>query len=373
MADYSFLFWAPLVSAVIWFAVAAYQVLEERYRTWTEVFFLALCMGVGAYGLSDASFFSSPSKDMAREAAIASLTSLTFTGFFAFLYGMTLHGRFRRAFLLGLLPTAFFVATFPLPGAMFTDFSSLSGKGAPYVPVYNVPWFGAWVLVTGVLAAVGVWGLYRTSREVRALNPKLARRLYAILGGFLIAVALATATNALEGLLDIPLPPMFSTTLALPGVLVFFAVSPTSVQRLNAALLRRKAATYTIKGVFLTYTDGTVIGSRIAPGEQMIDADSFSATLDVIQNFMHTSFPTLRGKWLQSIRHGDYTLVMERGRRAYVTVVLQGEENDQLRRLMLHHLNAFETRNRDVLEDWRGAAKDAAGVDEMLASLIAGE
>jgi hypothetical protein len=106
------------------------------------------------------------------------------------------------------------------------------------------------------------------------------------------------------------------------------------------------------------------------PEEEMIDADSFSATLDVIQNFMRTSFPTLRGKWLQSIRHGDYTLVMERGRYAYVTLVLGGQENDQLRRQVIHHLEGFEEKNLDVLANWRGMAKDAVGVDEVLNALL---
>ncbi len=371
MVDYAFLAWAPLVSAVVWFTMAAYQVLQERYRTWTEVFFLALCLSAGAYGLSDAVFFSAPIVGSAKAAAVASLTSLTFGAFFIFLYGMTLHNRFRRGLLLGLLPTAFFVVTFP--ERMFAGFASLSGGGAPYVPVYDPLWFAGWVLSITVLAGLGVWGLYRTFREVRALNAQLAGRLYAILWGLVIAAGLGVATNAVPNFLGITLPPMFSTTLAIPGLLLFSAVSPTSFQRLNATLLRRKAATYAIRGVFLTYADGTVIGSRIAPEEQMVDADSFSATLDVIQNFMRTSFPMLRGKWLQSIRHGDYTLVMERGQYAYVTMVLRGEENDQLRRLMLHHLDAFEAQNRGVLEDWRGVAGDAAGVDEMLASLIAGE
>ncbi len=369
MSSYDFIFWSPLLGAAAWFAVAGYLLAQQRYRTWTEVFFIALCVSTGSYGLVDFAFFNMDNLGGARWAATASLACLTLTVFFVFLYGVSLYRRFRRLLLVALVPVAFFLLTFY--GYMFTNFTSLSGTGKPFVPDYNAPWLYAWIAVLVVLILPGLYGIFRTYLEVRRQVPHLARRILLTLVGFLIAVVVGSATNTYLAVSGNPAPPLFSTALAIPGVLIFFAVTPASSRGLNAAFLRRRRSEYDVKGAFLTFSDGTLIGSQIAPEEQMIDADSFSATLDVIQNFMRTSFPTLRGKWLKSIRHGDYTLVMERGKYAYLTLVVAGEENDQLRREMIEHLEAFEATNGPRLENWRGVAKDAEGVDTMLRALLA--
>ena len=188
--------------------------------------------------------------------------------------------------------------------------------------------------------------------------------------GPLVAFVAGSLTNPYLPVSGQPAPPLFSTFLAVPGILIFFAVTPAASTRVNEVLLRRKAAQYDAKGAFLTYSDGTLIGSQLVPEEEMIDADSFSATLDVIQNFMRTSFPTLRGKWLKSIRHGDYTLVMERGKYLCLTLVLGGAENDQLRRHMQDLLIQYERDNAATLARWRGVATDAVGTDALLSALL---
>src|SRR5437879_13857032 len=103
-----------------------------------------------------------------------------------------------------------------------------------------------------------------------------------------------------------------------------------------------QARRYSIKAVFLTFHDGTLIGAKTKPGETAIDQDLFGATLDVIQNFMRTSFPILRGKSLSSIVHGCYTLVFAKARVTYLTAVLEGEETVQFRPSMWHGLPTFE-------------------------------
>jgi hypothetical protein len=374
MTDFSFLFWAPLVSAAIWFALSAYLVYHQRYRTWTELFFIGLCALTGGYALSDAIFFRTSRVNDLPIAASASLSCLTLGSTFLVLYGMSLYGRFRRTLFLLFVPTGFFIVMFP--SQMFKGFLSLNGPlptaGPPYVPEYNQTWYLAWLGLIGVFWAIGLIQVTRTFFAVRRLTPKLARRIAAILIGFTVTFLAGFASNGLLGLSDgAGSPPLFSAFLAIPGSLIFLATTPSASRRLNDALLRRKAAQYDVKAAFLTFSDGTVIGSKVQPEENMIDADSFSATLDVISNFMRTSFPTLRGKWLKSIRHGEYTLVMERGRHAYLTLVLGGQENDQLRRQIIEGLTQFEENNWDALVNWRGMAKDARGVDDLLASLLA--
>jgi hypothetical protein len=376
----AFLTWSPLISVAVWFSISGYLIVHQQYRTWTERFFVAICLCAGAYALSDFVFFSigvpqngpfdAAANPSATFAASASLASITLAGLFLFLYGLSMASRFRRRYLLAVLPTAFFVLSFPL--VMFEGFAAPTTTSPVIAPVYRQAWLLPWLLFVGALWIIGLVGITKTFFEIRRLNPKLANRIGAILAGLAIAVVAGATTNALVAINALSLPPLFSTFLAIPGVLILFAVTPTSLRSFNDAILRRRASEYDVKGAFLTFSDGTLIGSRTAPEEEMIDADSFSATLDVIQNFMRTSFPTLRGKWLRSIRHGDYTLVMEPGRYAYLTLIISGTENDQLRRRMIEHLEDFEADNAPMLETWRGMATDAIGVDRMLDALLSG-
>lgn len=370
MTDYSFLTWSPLITAGVWLAFSAYLMVRERYRTWTEVFFLGLGVFVGGYALSDAVFFNVPRGSDPTLAASMSLACLTLASAFLFLYGMSLHGRFRLPMLLAFAPSIFFILT--IPSHMFTGFPPLPGAPTPRVPGYNGAWFVPWLVFLGATWLPGLLQITRTFLEVRQQSPRLARRIAAILFALGAALVAGVVSNGLLGLSSIaPQPPLFSTFLALPGFVIFFATTPNASRRLNEALLRRASGQYDVKGAFLTFSDGTLIGSKVQPEEEMIDADSFSATLDLISNFMRTSFPTLRGKWLKSIRHGDFTLVMERGKHVYLTLVLGGQENDQLRRQILEGLGKFEEENQEPLANWRGMAKDARGVDDLLDSMLA--
>ncbi len=372
----NYLSFSPLISLAVWLAISGYLVRHERYRTWTERFFLATCLSAGGYAASDTVFFTAgvPSSpeflfSQANLAGSASLAFITLAGLFLFLYGLSLAGRFRRILLLAAVPAAFFIIVIPF--RMFTGFAIGAGAGGLLEPDYNPPWLYPWLATVGALWLIGLIGVTKTYLEVRHQNARLASRIGWILVGLAVAVAAGAATNAVVAVGAASLPPLFSTFLAVPGILIFFAMTPSTFRNLNDAILRRHASEYDVKGAFLTFSDGTLIGSRTAPEEEMIDADSFSATLDVISNFMRTSFPTLRGKWLKSIRHGDYTLVMERGGFAYLTLVIAGTENDQLRRTMIEHLEDFERANTRQLETWRGVATDAVGVDTMLESLLA--
>src|SRR2546423_15483963 len=87
---------------------------------------------------------------------------------------------------------------------------------------------------------------------------------------------------------------------------------------------------------------------------------------------MRTSFPILRGKALSSISHGTYTLVVERARHTYLTVVLEGEETDQLRRQMRDLLLDFETTNRAVLAQWRWMPAGAKRTAHILSAFFSG-
>jgi len=199
----------------------------------------------------------------------------------------------------------------------------------------------------------------------------LAARTRGFLIVFALVIVLGLGTNGALGALRSNIPPPFSTLALVIAAATIYTLYPGSTQRISEAVRRFQSRRYSIKASFLTFEDGTLIGSKARPGETVIDQDLFGATLDVIQNFMRTSFPILRGKSLSSISHGTYTLVVERARHTYLTVVLEGEETDQLRRQMRDLLLEFETNNRAVLAQWRGMPEEAKGTDSMLSAFFA--
>jgi len=367
--------WLPLATVGVWWGLALYQVYRDRYRTWTEVFFLAGCIFVGAYAFADVLFFTSPDQVQARTAALLGFSVLTLSVCFIFLFSVVFYTRMRTGYLLAFVPAVGLIAL--VWAGLVPNLGMIQPLDSSPGAAFGPPWLGSWdktVFITWVVGVVAYAGLaayflLRTYREVADQTTKLRRRMLGLLVSTLLALALGGLTNVTRGLGNYQFLPLFSTGLVLPGIVSVLTLSPLSTERFSVAVRRWKASRYNIKAAFVIFTDGTLIGAKVRPGEKVIDEDLFGATLDVIQNFMRTSFPTLRGS-LSAIKHGDYTLVMERGRYAYLTVILQGEENDQLRRHMRDLLLGYERDNQPVLADWRGMPSEAIGTDGLLTSLL---
>ncbi len=356
----------PLASAGTWFALAGLQVYRDRIHTWTETFFLFACVFAGLYATWDWLFFTAGDADFARFAGLASMSSVIVTALFLLLFTIVYIDRMRRAywsFAVVTIGVLILVWTFALEGVT-------RGPGL-WLPVFNKL---AFLIVLVYIASYGLGGIvniYRLHKIVRNASPQLARRTRGFLIVFVLVIVLGLGTNGALGAVGSQVPPPFSTLLLIVAGATIYTLYPGSRQRISEAVRRFQSRRYSIKAAFLTYEDGTLVGAKSRPGETMIDQDLFGATLDVIQNFMRTSFPILRGKSLSSISHGDYTLVVERARHTYLTVVLEGEETDQLRRQMRDLLLDFEAENRPILAQWRGIPAEAKGTENMLTSLFA--
>ncbi len=357
----------PLATVAVWWGLAIYQVYRDRYRTWTERFFLGGCLFIGGYALSDVFFFTQDYNGAVIAAKIGfSILALGIVCFF--LFALVFYTRMRRIYLLTLAPVAVLIAAVWV--ALLGTLDSLGGnQQPPWVGRWNSTVFLAWVAVGLAYSILAAYFLLRTYREVAPQTTKLRRRMLGLLASATLALIIGGFTNIARGITGWNILPLFSTGLVLPGIVSMITLSPMSTERFSVAVRRWKASRYDIKAAFMIFTDGTLIGAKVKEGEKVIDQDLFGATLDVIQNFMRTSFPTLRGS-LSAIKHGDYTLVMERGKYAYLTIILQGEENDQLRRHMRDILLEYEHDNQPVLADWRGMPSEAIGTDTVLGSLL---
>jgi len=361
--------WLPLATAITWFALVIYQVARDRYRTWTEVFFLGAAFFAGLYALSDLLFFNAVDLRWAETAALASFTALTLSALFFMLFGVVFYTRMRRTLFLAAGPGLVLLPYVWLN--LVVGFESLEPAGGPpYVGEWDDTAYLLWAAFVLLYAVVGAVAFFLTYREVAATTPKLRGRMRGLMIAFVLMVALGSSTNLIRGIVGYRILPLFSTAMILPAAVAFLALSPMSKERLSVAVRKWKARHYDIKAAILIFEDGTLIDSKVRAGERMIDQDLFSGTLDVIQNFMRTSIPLLRGKWLRSISQGDYTLVIERVRRATLTLVLSGQETDQLRRQMRDLLLRWEDENRRVLDHWNGLPEEAVGTDALLAQFF---
>ncbi len=356
---------APLASAAAWFVLATLQVYRDRWHTWTEAFFLFCCFFAGLYAIGDFLLFYSRTYEGARLSTLISLTGLTLAVNFFLLFTLVYVDRMRRSY--GVLMAVSIAMLLLVWGRGITDIRLLSFEGQTlYVAFFDPFVFLAYLVYVVAFSVIGIWNLYRLYKIVRASSRTLARRAAGLMVTFTLVLVLGLVTNGLIGIAQLAIPPPLSTLLIFVAASAYYTLYPIGRERISEAIRMFQARRYSIKAVFLTFHDGTLIGAKTRPGETTIDQDLFGATLDVIQNFMRTSFPILRGKSLSSIVHGTYTLVIEKARMTYLTVVLEGEETDQLRRQMRDVLITFEGQNRLVLQKWQGVPSEARGTEQLL-------
>lgn len=363
----------PLAAAAGWFLVAGVQVHRDRFRTWTEVFFLFACLAAGTYAVGDWFFFNATSDASALLAAIASLASLAFAVAFFFLFTLVYLGRMRRAYWALAAPCAALLIVMPLPGVLFAGVVRPDPEGL-YIPVFNPPAFALFLGYVTAFFGLGIANLFRLYRIVRGQSRELARRTGGLVVTFSTVLVLGLATNGWLGITrSTEIPPPFSTLLIAVAGATMIVLFPGGKGRVSVAVRQWQGSRYDVKAAFLIFKDGTLIGSKSQPGEVLVDNDLLTATLDVIHNYTRTSFPMLRVKWLRSVSFGDYNLVTERVQPCYLTILLEGEESDQLRRQMRDLLREFEWRNFEILARWRGVPTDAEGVEDLLTHVIARE
>jgi hypothetical protein len=358
----------PLVTAAVWYLIVAAQVFRDRMRTATEAFFLAACFFAGTYAVSDFYFFNAPQDrpDIAANAALLSISCFTLTVVFFFLFTQVYLAKMRRLYLIALAPGILL-----LPIVWGGMLEGVTPAGSFFLPKYRFLPFTIWLLFVVVYALAGIWNLWKLHRIVRTQSPNLAKRSGGILYSFIITFFLGFATNGIIGALPNPaFPPPFSTLLAIPGVAALLTLAPIRRERISEVVRKFRSRRYELREAYLIFNDGTLIASKVRLGDAELDKDIFSATLDVIQNFMRTSFPVLKGTSLRTIEHGDYRILIERGRYCYLTVVLVGEENDLLRRQMRDALLEFESLNQQTLIRWKGVTSDAVGADETFRRLF---
>ncbi|HEY7588164.1 MAG TPA: hypothetical protein VIB49_05395 [Thermoplasmata archaeon] len=363
--------WGPVATAAVWLAVVGLQVARYPHRTLPEKFLLCTCACFVVYAGGDALVFWAPSASEAWLAEILGVSALTLSTAFFVLFGASLYGRPVRDLFLAFAPSAAMVASGPILLAAPPIAGGLGDLA--YLPRYHPLGFAFWAAYVSAYGVTGLVPLYRAYREIRLQAQLSTRRALAFVLASATGIALWIAWSATVVIPLVGAPPFFSTALVLPGIIALVASLPPTHGVVIDRLRRARARQYGVQAAFLVHKGGLLIDSRDIWGEVGVDADLFGATLDVIQSFMRTSFPFLGDPGLRSVAFGRRTLLIERGRYAYLIVVIAGQEDEILRWTLRDFLREFESRNAEVLRDWSGRPEDAEGTGDLLSALVTPE
>jgi len=356
----------PLVSAALMYAIVAVQILRDRFKTWTESFFLAGFFFAGTYALSDFLFFTAPNYERAVFAAKLSISSLTLSVLF-FLLFTTLFLRRMKDWYLGAAVPAFLFLSAVWIGMV----SGVEQTTWGWVVTYHYEIYLAWLVYIVVYIEIGILNMYRAHVAAKKMSRTIASRTLGIMFALLASLGVGLGTNAYFNAVGIDTVPLFSTVIAIPALATLLVVLPLTREKIANAAKYLASNRYEVLATYLVHADGTLIVSRSSMTEMKVDKDIFSATLDVIQNFMRTSFPSLGGKWLTKIEQKDLKILIERGKFTFLALVIKGEENDILRRQMKDILATFETKNGESLTHWRGIAQEAQDTDLVINAFFA--
>ncbi len=358
----------PLVTGGIWLALAGYAVARERYRTWTEILFMVTAACVAGYALADVAFYNAATSSDATVALLVSLSFRTLLASVFVLLAAVLHSRLQWRLAVIAVPAAAafaILALGPVQGVV-----PATGTGVAFAATYVPALWDAWLALLLGMAVIGLALFALLFVRIRRFTAAYGRRMLIVLGAVTAALVVGEAVDIYAPAFGVFPPPLLSSLLAIPGAAAFVALSPDRETPFLEAARKWKAKDYRARAALLTYGDEVLLGSAVPPGESAVDGNFFSSTLEVVQDFMRTSFPMLKGRWLRSIEQGEYTFVFERGTYTCLILLIQGKENDQLRRLMREALRAIEADNLEPLEHWRNNPEDVHGVDAALAALV---
>ncbi len=357
----------PMSTFIVWSLIGIYQIYRGRTRTLTEIGFIFGSLAWAGYALADWLVFHTPATDPAMALVMAKIavSFVTLAAFFLLLFTKLFLTRPHRTDILLALPCG--LALSLVWSGMMTGVKSAPWR---WTALFDESLFLVWLLYVVVYASVAIWYIYRTYIVVREESRFLGRRVFGIFTSLLATLALGLGTNTIFHALGIGLMPLFSSMLLLPGIITLYVLVPLSKERISGVMRKWKSRMYQVLGVYLIYENGTLIASKTSIEDRTVDEDIFSATLDAIQTFMRTSFPLLLGKWLRRIEHGDVRILIERGKKSYLAVIIQGEDTDTLWIKMKESVERFERMNELELMDWSGAADDLNQVSETLDDLV---
>lgn len=172
-----------------------------------------------------------------------------------------------------------------------------------------------------------------------------------------IAQALASMTQSLNRTLSNSLSPR--------GIRWRIEAWRTGKSFAEVALLH--SLVYRVEQVYLIHGEtGLMLHHLVAPDVEAQDADTISAMLTAISDFVHDSFGARAGQALETMQVGELTVWVERGPLAAVACVIRGSAPEELRETLTDVTARVHGRMRTPLERFDGNAAPFALASPLL-------
>lgn len=140
----------------------------------------------------------------------------------------------------------------------------------------------------------------------------------------------------------------------------------------HAEMTLRTALPFTVEELFLIHRDsGLLINYLSRTGEVQDDSDLISGMLTAIRDFAQDAFGRGEEGQLEEIHYGDFRILLEAGKYAYIAAVVEGFEPMGYRTQVRDVLYRIEHNNFRLLRHYEGDPSVLANVQTELSALMA--
>jgi hypothetical protein len=340
----------PLAAGALWFSLAS---LRDARVLWRVPEGKALVGSIICLGVTEVIVWlklNRPSDFYLLDSLES--TSLAMATTFAFLFSKWANLR-RQTLDLGVFATSAFALAVLWRAGGDVEFS------VDQQPLEVARPLEVGLVFDGYLSALGVLAfafLFLGSVKLRRRNPREALRLAMVYGG--IAMGSLVAGLASHGVLVAGVPQvgaLASASRLVGATMLLILLSPRRGVPLSQLIMAIHLGAEEVKAAYLVGNSGRLLASATKEGAVPLTAEILVGTLDLISDYMATTFAAGVGEAVSAVHQGELGLVMEQGRFTRLILQITGEETVSLRLRMRHALATFEGRYWDIL------AKDRVG------------
>jgi hypothetical protein len=122
------------------------------------------------------------------------------------------------------------------------------------------------------------------------------------------------------------------------------------------------------QGLYIIYEDGRSPFDYKFSEDATQDSGLISGMFSAITSFIKET--TKSTEFLQTIEHGDVTILIEYGRNLFGALFIKGNQTSEIRTQLRKFVAQFEEKYKDVLKDWGGELKPFRGANKLVEKIF---
>lgn len=123
------------------------------------------------------------------------------------------------------------------------------------------------------------------------------------------------------------------------------------------------------QGLYLIYQDGRGVYDYSFIEDYTQDPGLISGMFSAISSFIKET--TKSTELLQTIDHGDITILIEYGEYVFGALFVKGNQSSEVRSQLRDFISTFEQKYKEPLKDWTGALKPFKGTQDLVENIFA--